>query len=515
MGSIRAARRFAWRYYGAMLSAAAVAAVLGTGSAYTSGNTALLPDLLAWIAVLLAGVNLAGAALLYRPIRRHVAGDETVGAALERRARALPVLSGLWVFALTAASMLGYAAVARGSWESLVHGPIGTLLGTLTHCFVFAVYLGVLVYLLVLDHLISVRKALWKLGRPLALPRRRFAGRLVGALIAVALGPVLIALSDQWGHPLAHAMGEGMAVAPDHPGRFLHQTLQMDVLAALLLSVALAILVARGVARPVEILLDAMGRVDDGDLATKAPVVTDDEFGMLTSRFNRMLDGLSAHERMRRTFAQFVPESVAGALLAEEGAIAPQEREASILFVDIESFTRIAAGLGPQGVMVLLNGYFGEVAEIIHRRAGVITQFQGDAVLASFNLPALDPGHAGHALDAALEIQRRLAEVTFHGGVRLRARAGICTGPVVGGTVGGGERLGYTVHGDTVNLAARLEALNKQLGTRILLSARTAALLPDATALRDCGLIEVSGFEAPIRVFEAVGARPEEYSCGS
>ena len=123
-------------------------------------------------------------------------------------------------------------------------------------------------------------------------------------------------------------------------------------------------------------------------------------------------------------------------------------------------------------------------------------------MLASFNLPAADPEHARHAVEAALAIQARLAEVVFDGGIRLRTRVGISTGPVVGGTVGGGDRLGYTVHGDTVNLAARFEALNKELGSRVLISARTAELAGDAIALRDRGIVTVRGFREPLRVYE-------------
>jgi len=282
----------------------------------------------------------------------------------------------------------------------------------------------------------------------------------------------------------------------------------MDLLAALLLAALLAYLATRGLSRSAEGLLRAMDTVDRGDLSAKAPVVTDDEFGRLTERFNRMLDGLDERERLRRTFERFVPESIAGALIADEGAIAPQEREATVLFTDIERFTQIAASLTPREIMTMLNAYFSRLAAIIHRHHGVITQFQGDAVLASFNLPLSDPQHARSALAAAIEIEREVGESVFAGDIRLRTRIGISSGLVVGGTVGGGERLGYTVHGDTVNLAARLEALNKDLGTTILVSARTAELLSDSIALRDHGLVEVRGFGAPLPVFEPVAGGP-------
>jgi len=288
---------------------------------------------------------------------------------------------------------------------------------------------------------------------------------------------------------------------PGHQA-YMRQALQMDFLAALLLLGVVIWLVARGLSRPVDVLLGAMRRVDRGDLRAKAPVVSDDEFGLLAEQFNRMLAGLEERERIRHTFARFVPESVAAALLAQEGAIESQEREATVLFADIESFTAIASRLAPGEVVRMLNDYFAEVAHIIHARSGVITQFQGDAVLATFNLPVADPQHAQHALQAALEVHARLAETTFAPGIRLRSRIGISTGPVVGGTVGGDERLGYTVHGDTVNLAARLEALNKDLGSRVLLSARTAELLAGSVPLRDRGVVPVRGFPAPLRLFE-------------
>lgn len=486
-----------------MLSAAVVAASLGTASAFSTGGDAVLPELLGWIAALLVVVNSVGAIWFYRPIRQFLSGREEAGPALERRMRMLPAVSGFWIFGLTAGAMIGDAAGGRGAFGALASESLGMVAETLVHCIVFAAYLGLYAYLLVVDHLISLRKILTKQGRALTLPRRKFIFRVAAALAALAVGPVLIALSDEWGHSAAHD-DDRLSAGAQQAAQFLHQTLHMDVLGALLLSGAVAVLLARALSRPLDILLDAMRRVDAGDSATRAPVVTDDEFGMFTERFNRMLDGLNERERLRRMFAHFVPETVAATLLAQKGAIEPQEREATVLFTDIERFTEIASRLAPREVLAMLNDYFEKIARIIHAHGGVITQFQGDAVLASFNLPSSDPDHARHAVHAALETQRCVESVRFQGGIQLCTRTGIGTGVVVGGTVGGGERLGYTVHGDIVNLAARLEALNKELGTRILLSARTAELVGGAIPLRDLGRVTVRGFAAPVRLFEPV-----------
>jgi len=515
-------RSVARRYFALMLSAALVAVVLGVASAYATSSIALLPTLLAWTAVVLVVVNLVGAAILYRPLGRHLTGHRIARERLEVAVRRLPMRSGLWVFFLAGAAMLGYAVAAHGSWQAMTGGSQRTLASSVIHIAVFAVYLGLYTYLLALSFTIRVRALLWERGEALKPHRGRFAVRLVAVVAAVALGPLLVVLADEW----AASDARGGAMGGAHMGgvaegqmrrdmmagmsmeemqrshqRYMTQSRQMDLLAALLLAGLLAFLATRGLSRSAAGLLQAMNKVDAGDLTAKAPVVTDDEFGHLTERFNRMLDGLNERDRLRRTFERFVPETIAGALIADEGAIAPQEREATVLFTDIERFTQIAATLAPREIMILLNAYFGRIAGIIHRHHGVITQFQGDAVLACFNLPVSDTNHARSAVDAALEIERDVARVQLEGGIRLRTRIGISTGLVVGGTVGGGERLGYTVHGDTVNLAARLEALNKDLGTTILLSARTAELLGDALDLRPLGAIEVRGFAEPLPVF--------------
>jgi len=496
------ARRLRSHYYAAMLSVAALAAALGSAAAYATDQLDSLPHLLTQIGVWLVIVNAVGATVILRPVDRCLRGATVAQGMLEGRIHALPRLSGWWLFALTYAAMLGHATALSGSWRALAGEQPRVLIGILVHISVFAAYLGLVGYFLIFDYEVHLRGRLWEQG--LAVPARKgqFMRRLIAGLLAVAGAPLLIPLSDQLIKPAGTGMPMGMAMNAGRQGMHMQQTLQMDLLAALFLAVLLIFLMARGFSRPVGILLKAMQRVDRGDLGGKAPVVSDDEFGLLSQQFNRMLDGLRERDRIRRVFGRFVPESVAAALLRDEGAITPKEREATVLFSDIESFTAIAASLDPRAIFDVLNAYFGEVAQVVHAHGGVITQFQGDAVLASFNLPAADPEHARHAVEAALAIQARLAAVAFDGGIRLRTRVGISTGPVVGGTVGGGDRLGYTVHGDTVNLAARFEAMNKELGSRVLVSARTAELAGDSIAFRDRGMVTVRGFNQPLRVFE-------------
>ena len=162
--------------------------------------------------------------------------------------------------------------------------------------------------------------------------------------------------------------------------------------------------------------------------------------------------------------------------MEQNGALAPIRTVATILYTDIAGFTMAAESMSPDAVFGMLNEYFPAVIEPIHQHGGVINQFQGDAMLVTFNIPVADNRHADNALRAARAIQTITHERTF-AGISLNTRIGINSGEVIAGNVGSGERINYTVHGDAVNLAARLEQLNKQFGTDVLVSESTVDLL--------------------------------------
>ncbi|MGH8689104.1 MAG: adenylate/guanylate cyclase domain-containing protein [Burkholderiales bacterium] len=208
-------------------------------------------------------------------------------------------------------------------------------------------------------------------------------------------------------------------------------------------------------------------------------------------------------ERDRATlsgiFGRFVPQTIVNAMVAGRGALAPVEREATVLFADIAGFTGMTQRAGAARTVEILNAYFDEVTRIIGAHNGIVTQFQGDAVLATFNVPVEDAGHARNAFEAARAILACVAEREF-ARERIRVRIGINTGSLVAGNVGGGGRQSYTVHGEAVNLAARLEALCKEHGTSLLLSATTAKALPNAKLIA-LGNIVVRGLAEPVTVF--------------
>lgn len=190
-------------------------------------------------------------------------------------------------------------------------------------------------------------------------------------------------------------------------------------------------------------------------------------------RARRVVRQQAQAERERRrifeVFGQYVPTEVAAEILATPDALSPQNRDATVLFCDVEGFTSFAETRAPAAVLGALNGLFTEVTEAITEEGGVAVSFVGDGVLATFNAPRPCADHAACGLRAGRAILKRVEQGTADG-VRLNVRIGIATGPVAAGSVGGTGRQTYTVYGDTVNVAQRLEVLNKELGTRLLAS---------------------------------------------
>ena len=275
-------------------------------------------------------------------------------------------------------------------------------------------------------------------------------------------------------------------------------------IAVLVLAIIAFLIIGRRISVPISRIARAANAVNAGDLDDLdhiAPLGAShirelDEAG---NAFNNMIIGLRERALIRETLGRFVPEKVASSLLSGGGDIPVQQTQASILFCDIEGFTRLTETLGPVKIVAVLNAYFSAMVDILERRGGVVTQFQGDAILATFNVPIVDPEHAENALAAACEMLEEV-NVNRYDDVALKMRIGINTGEVVAGAIGAKGRLNYTVHGNAVNLAARLEALNKEHGSRLLVSESTANQI-EASDLIQVGETAVRGQTRSIQLF--------------
>lgn len=249
-------------------------------------------------------------------------------------------------------------------------------------------------------------------------------------------------------------------------------------LSALVLTVGLAATVsaARSVAEPLRSMRDALAQVESGDLETQVAVDDGSEVGLLQAGFNRMTAGLADRERLRDAFGTYVDPALTDRILREGTDLSGEEVEVSLLFIDMRGFTAFSERADAREVVRTLNELYEIVVPTILRHGGHANKFVGDGLLAVFGAPERLREHADRAVAAGVEIARL---VRGRYGGTLRVGIGINSGSVVVGTVGGGGRLDFTVIGDAVNTAARVEAATRETDDDLLITNATLTLLKD------------------------------------
>jgi adenylate cyclase len=276
---------------------------------------------------------------------------------------------------------------------------------------------------------------------------------------------------------------------------------------AFTISFELILLVTKSILSPVDDLLKATEAVKRGDLDARVPVVSGDELGVLAGSFNEMMDGLSERERLRMAFGSYVDPEVAERVLEEGELLEGQEREVTVMFVDLCDFTARAEASTPRETVAFLNEFFDVVVPCVLEHGGHANKFLGDGVLAVFGAPERLPDHADRAVRAAKAIAVAVGE-RFRGEVRIGI--GISSGPVVVGSVGGGGRLEFSVIGDAVNVAARVQAHTREIGAVVLLTEATLS----AMKMRDTGVYaqgkaKLRGIAEPVRLYSTATALDE------
>ena len=278
--------------------------------------------------------------------------------------------------------------------------------------------------------------------------------------------------------------------------------LGVAIATVLTVAVALPLTVSVFVApslRPIRDLAEGTERVAAGDYTQRLPVVQDDDLGALAGSFNRMQAGLAERERLQAAFGSYVDPALATRLLAQGDDIFTGERiVVTVMFVDIRDFTPFAESNTAEDTVSHLNALFEIVVPAVLDAGGHVNKYLGDGALAVFGAPNTLDQHADAAVTAALQISRLVAE-HFEGAIRIGI--GINTGQVIAGTIGGAGKLEFTLIGDTVNVAARVEQLTKTTGDTILLTEHTLdALAQPPAGLTDRGAHEVKGKSGTVHV---------------
>lgn len=293
-------------------------------------------------------------------------------------------------------------------------------------------------------------------------------------------------------------------------------------LLAAIVGLIFANMVSGGIIRSVRQLLEGTRAVEAGDLDQSIDVKAGDEIGQLAAAFNRMVVQLRDNQRIRETFGKYIDPRVVEGLIDRPNLTAAegQRRVMTVLFCDLKGFTSLSEGMTPQGLVKVMNRYLSIMSEPIRSNRGIIDKYIGDGIMAYWGPPFVDEAdHARFACLAALEMIERIAtlrrEIPELLGVRgtpmekCDLRIGVATGEALVGSIGSDVMMSYTVMGDVVNLASRLEGANKAYGTRNLVSERTIAATGGAFEVREIDRVVVAGHTHSEVVFEILGRKGE------
>ncbi|MEA2271189.1 MAG: adenylate cyclase [Solirubrobacteraceae bacterium] len=281
---------------------------------------------------------------------------------------------------------------------------------------------------------------------------------------------------------------------------------------AFTISFELSLLLVRSIVSPIQDLQEGTERVAAGDLSVRVPVVGSDETGRLAGTFNQMVAGLEERERLREAFGAFVDPMLAERVLAEGMVIEGEEVEVTVLFLDIRDFTAFAERATAKEVVAELNRFYDLVVPLLAHHGGHANKFIGDGLLGVFGAPDRLPDHADRAVDAALQIAEVVREA--YAGA-LRVGIGVNSGPVVAGTLGGGGRVEFTVIGDTVNTAARVEEATRETGDVVLITEATLRLLrSDHGGFVERPGVTLKGKSERVRLFAPIAAAAETLAGG-
>jgi adenylate cyclase len=303
------------------------------------------------------------------------------------------------------------------------------------------------------------------------------------------------------------AVAFGFSIGAAMLGAAFNQVSENPVLAVVIGCVALGFAVPISVGAgfapsllPVRDLAKGTERVAAGDYSQRLPVVQDDDLGALAASFNRMQAGLAERQRLQAAFGTYVDPALAARLLEQgDDVFTGERREVTVMFIDIRDFTPFAEANTADDTVARLNALFEIVVPAVVDAGGHVNKFLGDGALAVFGAPNDLADHADAALTAAVLIHSLVAQ-RFDGALRIGV--GINTGAVIAGTIGGGGKLEFTLIGDTVNVAARVEQLTKTTGDAILLTGQTVEVLASRpAALTDRGFHALKGKSAAVQVF--------------
>ena len=277
---------------------------------------------------------------------------------------------------------------------------------------------------------------------------------------------------------------------------------------AFAISLDLSILLTKSIVRPLGDLQRAIEAVREGRYDQQVPITTGDEIGEVSAAFNQMVDGLAERERIREAFGTYLDKDIAEHILSDNFDPAGNEVEVTLLFCDVRDYTGFAERAEPTEVVTSLNALFERVVPIIARHGGHVDKFVGDGLLAVFGAPESFSDHADRAVAAAVEMAKEMNRSEEPG---LQVGIGVNTGRVIAGSIGGAGRLNFSVIGDPVNVASRVEAKTRETGDDVLITAETRDRLSTAIELEPRGSQVLKGKDEPVELYAPTVTLPQAH----
>lgn len=266
---------------------------------------------------------------------------------------------------------------------------------------------------------------------------------------------------------------------------------------------------SRSLSSPIRKLTEASHQIQDGRYDIKISSVSHDEIGELTESFQEMAQGLAERENIKTAFGKFVNKQVAELVMHNEIKLGGERKDVVVFFSDIRSFTSISESMEPEEVVEFLNQYMTRMVNCITKAKGIVDKYIGDAIMAVWGAPLSSGDDAFNAVNSSLMMRDELLKFNKSrvagGKPAIQIGCGIHCGPVLAGQIGSEDRMEYTVIGDTVNIASRIEALNKAFATDILISEETAERVKDKFRLCPMRKIKVKGKNDPLQIYAVLG----------
>lgn len=455
--------------------------------------------------VLYVIINLTGSHFIYKPIEHlFLTGQDTVNA--RKRINHIALYSSLLVFFI-GNLYIGFSLLPLYFFPTIFSNPEDFIIDKIPPefffysilpaiYFIYALFPSFISYFLVNDFKLDLKETISREFNIRYSTGTQKIGRTLFFvfLFLVVLPSLLVILELRMAFELKDKYKQFTQLSP-------LETVLIDRFVVLIGTIISVILITRTFTKPIKSLLQAISKVREGNFSTQAAITTDDEIGSLTTEFNAMVNGLQERELIRDTFGKYVTKNVATFILDKKINLEGEVRPCTILVTDIANYTSISEELTPKEIVLMLNEYFSVLVNIIQNHKGVVNKFIGDSIFAMFNVPLDDIDHAANGIRAALEIEKISLNRKFGKNRLLSTRIGINTGVVVAGNIGSADRMEYTVIGDDVNIASRLEQLNKEHGTHVLLGENTYELAKDFFKFKKLGDFQLKGKEKSIQVY--------------